>query len=369
VGKRRTGHASFASLFLKLQGRRRLIATGSGGSSLRIAMLAPISWRTPPRHYGPWELMTSLLTEALLERGVDVTLFATADSLTSGKLSAVCPAPYSEDPAIDAKVWEMLHVASLFEKADEFDLIHNQADFVPLAFSRLTKVPMVVTIHGFSSERIMPIYEAYQDRVHYVAISNSDRRPELRYAATIHHGIRLEDFPFNPHGGDDLLFFGRIHPDKGTAEAIDAARGAGRRLVAAGIIQDQAYYQEHVVPAVDRGDVVYKGSLGGQDRMTALGSARALLHLVNFDEPFGLSVVEALACGTPVIAFNRGSMPELIDHGVTGFLVDSQEAAVDAIGRVGDLDRHACRAAVAERFNVNRMADNYLDLYRKVLSR
>jgi glycosyltransferase involved in cell wall biosynthesis len=334
---------------------------------LRIAMLASISWRTPPRHYGPWELITSLLTEALVERGIDVTLFATMDSQTSGRLSAVCPAPYSEDPTIDAKVWEMLHVANLFEKVDEFDLIHNQADFVPLAFSRLTKVPMVTTIHGFSSDRIIPIYKAYQDRVHYVAISNADRRPELRYAATIYHGIRLEDFPFNPQGGDDLLFFGRIHRHKGTAEAINAARGAGRKLIAAGIIQDQTYYQDHVAPAIDRGDVVYRGSLGGIDRVRTLGCARALLHLVNFDEPFGLSVVEALACGTPVIAFNRGSMPELIDHGVTGFLVDSHEAAVDAIGRIGEIDRSACRKAVLERFAIDSMADRYVDLYRKVL--
>jgi glycosyltransferase involved in cell wall biosynthesis len=311
--------------------------------------------------------MTSLLTEALVERGVDVTLFATMDSQTSGKLSAVCPAPYSEEPALDAKVWEMLHVANLFEKAGGFDLIHNQADFVPLAFSRLTSVPMVATIHGFSSERIIPIYKAYEDHVHYVAISNADRRTDLRYAAIIHHGIRLEQFPFNPLGGDDLLFFGRIHPDKGTVEAIDAARGAGRKLIAAGIIQDQTYYREHVVPAIDRGDVIYRGSLGGPDRVNALGRASALLHLINFDEPFGLSVVEALACGTPVIASNRGAMPELIDHGVTGFLVDSHDAAVDAIGRIGDIDRAVCRAAVTERFALSRMADRYLDLYRRVL--
>jgi hypothetical protein len=136
-------------------------------------MLAPISWRTPPRHYGPWELVTSLLTEALVARAVDVTLFATQDSITSGKLAAVCPAPYSEDSTIDAKVWETLHVANVFEKASEFDLIHNQADFVALAFSRLVRTPIVTTIHGFSSERILPAYKAYEDRVHYVAISNA----------------------------------------------------------------------------------------------------------------------------------------------------------------------------------------------------
>jgi glycosyltransferase involved in cell wall biosynthesis len=334
---------------------------------MRIAMLAPISWRTPPRHYGPWELVTSLLTEALVARGVDVTLFATKDSLTAGKLAGVCPAPYSEDPGIDAKVWEMLHVAHVFERAGEFDLIHNQADFVPLAFSRLVKKPVVTTIHGFSSARILPAYEAYQDHAHYVAISDADRHPKLRYAATIHHGIRLEDFPFDPLGSDDLLFFGRIHPDKGATEAIAVARRAHRRLVIAGIIQDQAYYDDHVAPALDEPSVVYRGPLGGGERTAALGAARALLHLITFNEPFGLSVVEALACGTPVIAFNRGAMPELIDHGVTGFLVDTVGEAVDALKHIGDIDRAACRAAVAERFSVDRMAERYLELYRSIL--
>jgi glycosyltransferase involved in cell wall biosynthesis len=330
-------------------------------------MLAPISWRTPPRHYGPWELVTSLLTEALVSRGVDVTLFATKDSRTAAKLDGVCPAPYSEDPSIDAKVWEMLHVAFVFERAGEFDLIHNQADFVPLAFSRLVETPMVTTIHGFSSERILPAFKAYEDRVNYVAISNADRRQDLRYAATIHHGIPLEDFPFNPHGGKNLLFFGRIHPDKGAAEAITAARRAGRRLIMAGIVQDEDYHNAQVAPALDDRAVVYLGPVGGVARAEALGSARALLHLINFDEPFGLSVVEALACGTPVIASNRGSMPELIDHGVTGFLVDSVDEAVDAIGRINEIDRAACRAAASARFTVDRMADRYLDLYRSLL--
>jgi len=344
--------------------------TKAGGNNrLRIAMLAPISWRTPPRHYGPWELVTSLLTEALVARGVDVTLFATKDSQTSGKLAGVCPAPYSEDPTIDAKAWEMLHVAHVFERARSFDLIHNQADFVPLAFSRLVETPVVTTIHGFSSERILPVFKAYEDRVHYVAISDADRHPDLRYAATIHHGIRLEDFPFDPHGGDDLLFFGRIHPDKGAAEAIAAARQAGRRLVMAGIVQDQDYHREHVAPTLDDRSVVYRGPVGGTDRTQILGSACALLHLINFDEPFGLSVVEALASGTPVIASNRGSMPELIDHGVTGFLVKSLDEAVDAIGRIGEIDRAACRAAVSARFTVDRMADRYLELYRLLLDR
>lgn len=334
---------------------------------MRIAMLAPISWRTPPRHYGPWELVTSLLTEALVARGIDVTLFATRDSWTAGTLAGVCPAPYSEDPTIDAKVWELLHIAHVFERAGEFDLIHNQADFVPLAFSRLVDTPVVTTIHGFSSERILPAFKAYEDRVHYVAISAADRHSDLRYAATIHHGILIEDFPFDPVGSEDLLFFGRIHPDKGAAEAIAAARAAGRRLVMAGIVQDRGYHEAQVTPALESESVVYLGPVGSSARTHTLGSAKALLHLINFEEPFGLSVIEALACGTPVIASRRGSMPELIDHGVTGFLVDSIEEAVAAIARLPEIDRAACRAAVASRFTVDRMADRYLELYRSIL--
>ena len=330
-------------------------------------MLAPISWRTPPRHYGPWEQVTSLLTEALVARGVDVTLFATKDSRTAAKLDAVCPASYSEDPAIDAKVWEMLHVAHVFEQAKEFDLIHNQADFVPLAFSRLVETPLVTTIHGFSSERIVPVFQRYQDRVSYVAISAADRHPELRYAATIHHGVAIEAFPFDSAGSEDLLFFGRIHPDKGAADAVEVARRTGRRLVMAGIVQDRAYHEQRIAPFVDGKRVIYDGPVGGSARARTLGSARALLHLVHFDEPFGLSVIEAMACGTPVIANRRGAMPELIDHGVTGFLVDNLDDAVLAVARIDEIDRAACRAAVLARFTVDHMADRYVSLYRTLI--
>jgi glycosyltransferase involved in cell wall biosynthesis len=335
---------------------------------MKVAMLAPISWRTPPRHYGPWELVTSLLTEALVARGVEVTLFATLDSETAGRLAGVAPRGYSEDASLDAKVWEALHVAHVFERAGEFDLIHNQADFVPLAFSRLVETPVVTTIHGFSSPRILPAFKAYEDRVAYVAISEADRAPDLRYAATIHHGIRVEDFAFDPHGSEDLLFFGRMHPDKGPAEAVEVAQRTGRRLTLCGIVQDEAYFREKVESHLDGERITYLGPVGGELRVRALGSARALLHLINFDEPFGLSVIEAMACGTPVIAFRRGSMPELIDHGVTGFLVDSLDEAVQAVARLGEIDRQACRAAVMERFSVDRMADDYLALYRRILA-
>jgi glycosyltransferase involved in cell wall biosynthesis len=335
---------------------------------MRVAMLSSISWRTPPRAYGPWDLVTSLLTEALVARGVEVTLFATLDSLTAGKLDGVAPRGYSEDRSLDAKVWEALHVAHLFERAGEFDLIHNQADFIPLAFSRLVDTPMVTTIHGFSSPRILPAFERYNDRQHYVSISEADRAPSLSYAATIHHGIPVHDFPFDAEGGDALLFFGRIHPDKGAGEAIRAARAAGRRLVLCGLVQDQGYHEREVAPFIDGETVDYRGVVGGAARLRALGRAKGLLHLIHFDEPFGLSVIEAMACGTPAIAYRRGSMPELIEHGVTGFLVDSFDEAVAAIGRLGEIDRGACRRAVEQRFTVDRMADEYLALYERILA-
>ncbi|MGK6322256.1 glycosyltransferase family 4 protein [Sphingomonas sp. DT-51] len=334
---------------------------------MKIAMLAPIAWRTPPRHYGPWELVTHLLTEALVARGIDVTLFATLDSVTAARLDGVVPAPYSEDPAIDAKVWEFRHLAHVFEQADQFDLIHNQADFPAHAFARLVDTPLVTTIHGFSSDRILPMYAPFQDRVHYVAISDADRHPSLRYAATIHHGIPLDDFAFDPRGSDDLLFFGRIHPDKGAAEAIAAARASGRHLHLYGIVQDQGYHDRTVTPALAGAGVTWHGAVGGAERVAALGRARALLHLINFDEPFGLSVVEAMACGTPVIANRRGAMPELIEHGVTGFLVDNVDQAVEAIEHVGELDRAACRRRVEALFSVERMADAYVALYRRII--
>lgn len=334
---------------------------------MKIAMLAPIAWRTPPRHYGPWELVTSLLTEALVTRGIDVTLFATQDSVTTARLDGVVPAPYSEDPSVDAKVWEFRHLAHLFGQADRFDLIHNQADFPAHAFAGLVDTPIVTTIHGFSSDRILPMYVPFQDRVHYVAISEADRHPALRYAATIHHGIPIDDFRFDAVGSADLLFFGRIHPDKGAKEAIAVARGAGRALDLYGIVQDHGYHEREVAAAHDGVTIRYHGAIGGEARIRALGSARALLHLINFDEPFGLSVIEAMASGTPVIATRRGSMPELIEDGVTGFLVDTPAEALAAIERIGDIDRAAVRRAVADRFTVDRMADAYIALYRRIL--
>jgi glycosyltransferase involved in cell wall biosynthesis len=334
---------------------------------LRVAMLAPISWRVPPRHYGPWEQFVSLLTEGLVERGVEVTLFATADSQTRARLVGTAPTGYSEDAALDAKVWECLHVATVFERADEFDLIHNSADFLPLAWSRLVDTPIVTTIHGFSSERILPVYERYDDRVHYVAISAADRHPRLHYAATIHHGIDMGAFPLGDGDGGYLLFFGRIHPDKGAVEAIEVAERTGLPLLLTGIVQDEDYFERLVAPRVDGERVRYIGPVGPDRRSELLGRACALLHLVNFEEPFGFSVVEAMACGTPVIARPRGSLPELVRSGENGFLVHSVEEATDAVEAAAAFDRAAVRASVEHRFDADRMVDDYLAFYRTLV--
>ena len=337
--------------------------------AIRIAVLSPVSWRTPPRHYGPWEFVVSLLTEELVRLGLDVTLFATGDSQTSAKLIAVCPQPYSEDSSVDPKVAECLHISEVFERSADFDLIHNHFDFLPLTYSGLVETPVVTTIHGFSSPAIIPVYKKYNARGHYVAISESDKSPELDYVATVHHGIDVAQFAFSAAAGTYLLFFGRIHPEKGVREAIEVAKRAGIKLVIAGIIQDRDYFNTEVEPHVDGTTVEYLGSVGPDRKADMLGGALALLHLISFDEPFGLSLIESMACGTPVIAFRRGSMPELIQHGETGYLVDDVEGAVKAVSAIRTIDRSACRADVERRFTSARMARDYVRVYEQILNK
>ncbi len=335
---------------------------------MKIAVLSTIAWRTPPRHYGPWESVASNITEALVERDHDVTLYATGDSITKATLKSVCSRGYEEDPDIIPKVWEALHISKLFEEADQYDIIHNHFDFLPLTYSGMTSTPVVTTIHGFSSPGILPVYRKYNDEAFYVSISDSDRAPDLDYTATVHHGIEIEQFRFQSQPDDYLLFFGRIHPDKGVREAIQIARSCRKRLVIAGIIQDQNYYEKFVEPSLTPGRIEFIGSVGPEKRNELLGNATVLLHPIFFDEPFGLSVVESMACGTPVIAFNRGSMPELIKHGQNGFLVSDVDEAVNAVGNLGEIDRHSCRLHVEEHFTVERMADDYINVYEKVVT-
>jgi len=333
---------------------------------MRIAILSPVAWRTPPRHYGPWEQMASNLAEGLVAKGISVTLFATADSETSGTLEAVCPKGYAEDNTLDAKVEECLHIGHLMEQAARFDIIHNHFDFLPLTYSRLIKTPMVTTIHGFSSPKIIPVYARYNDINHYVSISNADRSAELQYAATVYNGINTTSFSPEMQPEHYFLYFGRIHPHKGTYDAIQIAKSTGHRLVIAGIIQDESYFREKVVPYLDE-QITYIGPVGGPERNALLGRAKALLHPIYFDEPFGLSVVEAMYCGTPVLAYNRGAMPELILHQQTGLLVNNLQEAIASVPDLSVIDRHTCHTHALTHFSQEKMVDDYLKVYERVM--
>ena len=334
---------------------------------MHIAMLSPIAWRTPPRHYGPWENIASLLTEGLVACGHEVTLFATADSQTNGTLHAICPKGYEEDRSLIPKVWECLHISELFEHADVYDIIHNHFDYLPLTYTGLTTTPVVTTIHGFSSPGILPVYKKYNGKAFYVSISDADRSPDLDYINTIYHGIDIRQFDFQSQPDDTLLYFGRIHKDKGTRQALEIARACNKKLILAGIIQDQAYFDQYVAPHIDNEKVIYTGSVGPVERNRLLGKACALMHPIQFDEPFGLSVIESMACGTPVIAFNRGSMPELIENGQNGFLVNNVDEAIETVARIKEIDRASCRRHVERYFTVGRMVDGYEQVYETIL--
>ncbi len=332
---------------------------------MKVAILAPITWRTPPRNYGPWEQVASVLAEGLVKEGLDVTLFATGDSVTSAKLQSVCDKPIGEYPA-DAKVMECLHISHLMEQAGSYDVIHNHFDFLPLTYTGLIRTPVITTIHGFSSEAIVPVYKKYNDRSHYVSISNSDRHPCLEYLDTVYNGLDETQFGLGDGNGDYLLYFGRIHPHKGAYEAIQIALQSDKKLILCGLIQDQQYFDEKVAPWLNDTTIIYNGNAGTKQRNELLGNAIALLHPISFEEPFGLSVAEAMMCGTPVIAFERGAMKELIVDQQTGFLVNDIAEAIEAVKNIGNIKRMNCRNHALKKFSGSVMAQNYARLYEQI---
>lgn len=333
--------------------------------SKRIAVLSPIAWRTPPRAYGAWETVASNITEGLVARGWDVTLFATADSITKAKLHAVIDKGYEEDKTIDPKVAEIRHISEIMEHADEFDLIHNSYDFIPLTYSRLIKTPMLTTIHGFSSPKILQVYRKYKD-TYYVSISNSDRDSELPYLATVYNGIDLSNLTVPDKRGKNLVFLGRIHPDKGTHLAIETAKKAGMNLLIAGIIQDEDYYNTLVKPHINDCDIKYVGPVGPVERDQLFKEAYAVLHLNELPERFGLVMAEAMGAGVPVIAYNRGSCREVVADGKTGFIVEDVSQAVEAVGKIEQINPADCRKHVEENFSIEKMVEGYEKVYAEI---
>lgn len=334
----------------------------------RIAILSPVAWRTPPRQYGAWETVASNIAEGLVARGWEVTLFATKDSVTCARLHAVIERGYEEDRSVDPKVAEYLHISEAFEHADEFDLIHSHYDFMALSYSRLVQTPVVTTIHGFSSPQILPVYRKYRDG-YFVSISDSDRHPDLDYVATVYNGIDASLYPLAERGGEDLAFLGRIHPDKGVHLAIEAARQSGRRLVIAGIVQDEAYFRREVEPHLNDTTVTFIGPVDVAGKNALFARAAAVLHLNTIPERFGLVLAEANAAGVPVIAMDLGSCREVIADGETGFLVRDVAGAVAAVERLDEIDRAACRRRVEELFSIETMVRGYEAAYEQIFER
>jgi len=338
--------------------------------SKRIAVLAPVAWRTPPRAYGAWETVASNITEGLVARGwKNVTLFATADSITDAKLHAVIEKGYEEDENADRKVCEIMHIAEIMEMADEFDLIHNNFDFIPLTFSRLIKTPILTTIHGFSSDSIRPVYRKYKDSVYYASISDSDRDSRLPYMATVYNGIDLSNLTVGPKRGDKLVFLGRIHPDKGTHLACEAAKQAGMDLIIAGIVQDQDYFDTLIKPHVNGTSIQFIGPVNPVQRDALFKQAYVVLHLNELDERFGLVMAEANAAGVPVIAYDRGSCREVIADGKTGFLVNTVAETVEAIAKIEQIQPEACRKHVEDNFSIDVMVAGYEKVYAEIFRR
>ncbi len=259
---------------------------------------------------------------------------------------------YEEDRSVDPKVAEYLHISEAFEHAAEFDLIHSHYDFMALTYMRLVRTPVLTTIHGFSSSQVMPVYEKYRDG-DFVSVSDSDRAPGLNYLAAVYSGIDLSLYPLQPLTGDNLIFPGRIHPDKGVHLAIEVARRSGRRLLIAGIVRDESYFRNQVKPHLDGCQICYLGPAGVAEKNELFAQASALLHLNTIPERFGLVLAEANCAGTPVIAMDLGSCREVIQDGQTEFLVRNVEEAIHVLERLPESDRRACRSRVEERFSVN----------------
>ncbi|TRZ51655.1 glycosyltransferase family 4 protein [bacterium] len=337
---------------------------------MRIAILSPIHWRTPPTKYGPWELMASYIAEGMVKAGHTVTLYATGDSETTARLKWICPKPIMENSGLEAKVYQYLHTASVFEDADQYDIIHNHYDAYPLVFSKLVKTPVVTTIHGFSSPQVIEIYKRYSN-THYVSISYADRKnsPDMRWTANVYHGIPVEEYTFNDTPHDYFCYLGRICADKGVHLSIKLAQKLGIKLKLAGLVplENKDFFEKEVKPHLSS-QIKYLGEISHEAKKTLLQHARGLLHLNTHPEGFGITLIEAMACGTPVVGMNQGSIAEVIEDKKTGFVVNNTDEAEEAVKKIDKISRIACRERVKTFFSVERMVSDYEKVYKKIIS-
>ncbi len=336
---------------------------------LRIAHIAPVATTIPPQKSRSVELMTSLLTEGLVAAGHDVTLFATANSKTKAKLHAIYPHGYWHDENMwPWELYEMLNLSAAIEQAADFDIIHYEAVSYPmsLAFARLSPTPIVQTLHHSPSEAEVRLWSRYPEAP-FVAISNEQARllKGINVVGTVLHGIDTDTFAFRGKPDDYLLFLGRFTEGKGVLQAIEIAKRVGVRLILAAAADN--YYREQVAPHVDGRHVIYQGEADHPAKVKLYGGARALLYPIQAAEPFGLVLAEAMACGTPVAALDRGAVREIVDDGVTGFVFSDLEQMVNELPRVFDLDRRRVRERAVARFGVQRMVDEYIAVYRRIV--
>jgi glycosyltransferase involved in cell wall biosynthesis len=342
---------------------------------LRIAQVAPLYERVPPSLYGGTERVVGCLTDELVRRGHRVTLFASGDSKTLGDLVGPVERALRLDPsADDALAPHVLELAQVFDRASEFDLIHCHVDYLAFPFGRLVRTPTLHTMHGrLDLPYLAPLFR-HMRGVSVVSISDAQRMPlrglDVAWAGTVYHGLRLEQYPYDEDGGDYLAFLGRIAPEKRPDLAIAAAKRAGVRLRIAAKVDavDREYFAREIEPLLDDPLIEYLGEIDEETKPKFLGHALALLFPIDWPEPFGLVTIEAMACGTPVIARPFGSVPEIVEAGRTGFVVDTLDELVDAVKRVRTIDRAACRRLVEERFTVERMVDGYEAIYRSLVS-
>jgi glycosyltransferase involved in cell wall biosynthesis len=340
---------------------------------MRIAQVAPLYESVPPKLYGGTERVVSYLTEELVRQGHEVTLFASGDSQTSAKLVEACPRALWRDKSCRETLPHHVRLMELvFRDVSCFDVIHFHCDFLHFQLLRRSPCPSVTTLHGrLDAADVGPFFDEYLEAP-LVSISDHQRRavPHARWEATVHHGLPRDLYTFRDRPGDYLAFLGRISPEKRLDRAIAIARRAGMRLrVAAKIyVGERGYFHDVIEPLLQESSsfVEFIGEVGGREKNEFLRNAKALLFPIDWPEPFGLVMIEALACGTPVVAWRNGSVPEVIDDGVTGFIVENEDEAVRAVEQVGALSRRACRAAFESRFDVTRMADDYVEVYHRL---